>query len=319
MERPVTTVHWGGGTPGVLPPRWLEEVCARLRTGLRITDDTEWAIESPTRLLTPDCVESLLQAGFTRLHVGVQTLDDELRRAIGRQEDAATALRRLADLQKTSCVTTVDVVYGLPQQSRKSLLDTLAILVDMGIPGVSVYQFQQSARNRKFSRRYAEHACDPATAFGLLEACDNYLMSRGYRKNHFTHYALPPDENLYYTYPLRDEDLLGLGASADGVVGSYRYRYALLPDFLRAGQTASAFLGGADDPSLHHGDGRRFRAAIASGCIDAGCFPGWSALISDWFGSGYLRRYSENRYELTAIGVWHIAAMLSTVDTHERT
>jgi oxygen-independent coproporphyrinogen-3 oxidase len=312
--RTVTTVHLGGGTPGTLPFQWLLEICSRLRAKLSISEDTEWAIESPTRLLTPDHVEALRRAGFTRLHVGVQSLDDDVRTIIGRAEDARTVRERLVSLNASTFVTTVDVVYGLPRQSTQSLLETLAALVDVGISGVSLYQFQVSSRNRKFSKRYAQEACDPMRAFELLEAADDYLSAGGYRKNHFTHYALPRDRNLYYTHPIRGEDLLGLGPSGDGVFGSYRYRNGLLPAYLRAESAASALQGGIDDVTMNDGASRRFRAHLASGCFDRREFPRWASLINEWTSQGYLRAHSGDNRELTARGVWRIAEMMSSVE-----
>jgi hypothetical protein len=52
----------------------------------------------------------------------------------------------------------------------------------------------------------------------------NLLRFSGYRKNHYCHYARIKDKNLYYTHARRGEDLLALGASADGVFGGFHYR-----------------------------------------------------------------------------------------------
>ena len=62
--------------------------------------------------------------------------------------------------------------------------------------------------------------------FDSRPAADQLLAHSGYAKNHFAHYARPEDRNLYYNHARRKEDLLGLGPTADGVLGIYHYRHA---------------------------------------------------------------------------------------------
>ena len=81
--RPVSTVHFGGGTPDVIGWDLLEEVVTFLQDKLAVTSETQWAVETAARGIGPSRVEKLRGLGFRRLHVGVQTLQAPLRKNLG--------------------------------------------------------------------------------------------------------------------------------------------------------------------------------------------------------------------------------------------
>jgi hypothetical protein len=84
-RRPVTPIHFGGGTPNCLSPDLFGRIVSQLKACYCTTSDTEWALESTSRLLTKDHLQQLREWGFRRLHCGVQTLEEPLRRRIGRK------------------------------------------------------------------------------------------------------------------------------------------------------------------------------------------------------------------------------------------
>ncbi|MCP4694629.1 MAG: radical SAM protein, partial [Desulfobacterales bacterium] len=88
-RRPVTTVHFGGGTPNCLEPSLFERIVRQCKRCFNITAGTELAIESTGALIAGERLFHLRRLGFTRLHVGVQTLEEPLRHLIGRRETAA--------------------------------------------------------------------------------------------------------------------------------------------------------------------------------------------------------------------------------------
>jgi coproporphyrinogen III oxidase-like Fe-S oxidoreductase len=79
-RRPVSTVHFGGGTPTVLGEKALERLVGLCREHFASGPETEWALESTVSELPADMLALLEELGFTRLHVGVQTLHDECAR-----------------------------------------------------------------------------------------------------------------------------------------------------------------------------------------------------------------------------------------------
>jgi len=231
-DRKVTTVHFGGGTPDGLEPSLFASIVEACRRSFAVTAATEWALESPVRLLDEAHLCRLRQLGFIRIHSGVQTLEESLRRRIGRQDSPGLVLERLVRAMEMGFVVSVDLVYGLPGQTIAGFTQTIRQLTEIGIHGLSLYRFNRSRRN------WEVWECDPYPSgdrlleYVLFHCAEQMLLPLGYKKNHFTHFALAADSNLYYRHAYRGEDLLAFGPTADGILGSYRYRHPELDGFL---------------------------------------------------------------------------------------
>ncbi|WP_310600611.1 radical SAM protein [Desulfobulbus sp.] len=321
---PVTTVHFGGGSPNFLAPELFSSLVVALRSRFGIRQSTEWAVEATARLLSRPHLERLSDLGFSRLHLGVQTLEEPLRRDIGRSEPAAMVLRRLEDCLALGFITTVDLLYGLPGQTATGFFAGIARLVDLGVHGLSLYRFNRSHRNRGFVRRYRDQVdqvnrTDTARDYSLFLAADLELERAGYRKNHFCHYARPEDRNLYYTHARRGEDLLALGATADGVFAGLHYRCPpLTRTLLDPARPHPLFQGSVANPGTD-----RHRAAVAAHLM-TGSVPGHllraaglAEQAAHWHRCGLLRARTDepDLFGLTGSGSWHLCAMLEELKT----
>jgi coproporphyrinogen III oxidase-like Fe-S oxidoreductase len=313
--RKVTTVHFGGGTPNYLEPDILLQLVRGIKSRFRTSDETEWALESTSSMLTAEHIKTLSEWGFTRIHIGVQTLETDVRQHIGRRETAGQVLSKLERLLESGFVVSVDLIYGLPGQTVAGFMDTLEKLVKTGVHGFSLYQLQTGTRNRRFLEKAGVSDRDPLGDYLLLQIADNYLRAKGYQKNHFAHYAYPQDADLYYRHAVRGEDLLALGPTADGVFGTYHYRHGEYHDYLRdTNQNQPGLQGGMFESEIE----QRIRQSVArlmGGRISKGSGGEELAigpLIDSWEGRLLVRRWAKDAdYVLTGNGSWFIADMLS--------
>jgi radical SAM protein with 4Fe4S-binding SPASM domain len=313
--RPITTVHFGGGTPGHLEHSDFDEVVGRLRGALSVQPDTEWAIESTSRLLTAGELARLCRLGFRRLHVGVQTLEDGVRQRIGRQGDAQTVVARLRAAAACEMIVTVDLIYGLPGQTVSGWMETVRRLVESGIHGVSLYQLQRSGRNRRFLERSGRTSSETSREFVLFAGAEQLLLRAGFGKNHFAHFARGADQNLYYRHLCRGEDLLALGPRADGVFGDYHYRHVDLAQY-RADVDGSWLEGGIRETAAEM-QLRPVMTQLLSGAIVGGALQaiGAEELVDGWLDHGLLRRCAQaDAYELTASGSWFVREMMLDIE-----
>jgi oxygen-independent coproporphyrinogen-3 oxidase len=316
-SRPVTTVHFGGGTPNALDEGCLAAIVCECRDRFAVMEATEWAIETTAGLLTDSELFRLQKLGFSRLHVGVQTLDERLRRRLGRQTPVATVIERLRRAKAAGFVTSVDVIYGLPEQDACSLLNTLGALIASGIHGVSLYRLNLSQKNLRILKAFPGFRPSPLCDYLLLQCAEQRLIAAGYSKNHFVHYALPPDDDLYFRHAFRGEDLIGLGASASGNIGRLEYRCVEYPSYLAESWGRPAIEGTVlASPrtealaSLHATMmcGQPDRAlAYAMHCDD---------LFDEWLSCGLVRPLSAESHVLTAVGSWLLSKMLREVMVH---
>ena len=134
------TIYFGGGTPSVLPMDCIEHIVATLKACSFWQEPAEATIEVNPGTADLLKLKRLRAAGFDRMSFGVQSLQDEELRTIGRIHSASEALQaiemaKLAGFKRISC----DLIYGLPGQSLASLEDTVGRLIKTGIEHMSIY------------------------------------------------------------------------------------------------------------------------------------------------------------------------------------
>lgn len=309
-RRPVTTVHLGGGTPHALPAPGLERVVRAVAGTFAADERTEWAVETNCRCLDDEHVAQLVQLGFTRIHVGVQSLQPRLRSLLGRRDSPDVAMGRMGACLHRGLIVSVDMLYGLPGQSAAELLDDLRRLAGLGIHGVSLYRLNHGRHNDRFMVRHglANRGPDRLYAdYRMFMEAGSLLASRGYCKNHFTHFAREADRNLYARHALRGEDLLALGATADGVFGDYYYRNSELPDYLASGDGRLPLQGGGHFTGAER-RARRLVTELMSGAVRGDELDEASArFVARHAAAGLLCRDETTRtWKLTDTGSWFI-------------
>jgi coproporphyrinogen III oxidase-like Fe-S oxidoreductase len=317
-ERPVSTVHLGGGTPTFLDGREFSQLTRDLRRAFNTSDRTEWALESTTAALTDDKLALLNALGFTRLHIGIQSLQDEVRTRINRRELSGVVLEKITRAVALGWVVSVDLIAGLPGQSLAGLLGDIRALEAVGIEGFSVYELQLSNRNRSFAERSELMERPRLFNYLLMQAAFRELARLGYAPTLFNHFARGRDTDLYFTFPERGEDCLALGTIADGVFGDYHYRHPEYSAYARALNDVSPGLqGGLRRSELEN---RLFplETALLSGSIQAALFakvlgvPEADRLFHRWRESALIADTSDHAHmRLTANGSWFAGAMMA--------
>lgn len=315
--RDVSTVHFGGGTPNFLPMENLLNITGKLRENLAIHEETEFALESTGSMLTDAHLSELLDSGITRLHVGIQTLNDSIRKKLGRKETAREILKRLVSALNKGFTVSIDLIFGLPGQRIDSVMETLSLLTSTGIHGVSLYHLNISDRNRKFFENLEGFRRDLLHDYILFQTADQYLIHKGYRKNHFVHYALEQDKNLYYNHVRRGEDLLALGPTADGFFDDYFYIHKWTDEYLAHDDSLNPPIGGGGYISDAERSLRSLKSQLLCSAVSQASIPSehMHTLFKQWVSAGLLQN-ENGTYHLTGTGSWFIDRMASDLIKH---
>ncbi len=134
------TAYVGGGTPTLLGAEALGGLVSKVRDACpRLAELT---CEANPDSLSDDVLRALYDSGATRLSIGVQSLDDEELRALGRLHDAQTARERVAAAVASGLDVSVDLMCAIPHQSDHSWRATLDGALALGVGHVSVYPLQ---------------------------------------------------------------------------------------------------------------------------------------------------------------------------------
>jgi oxygen-independent coproporphyrinogen-3 oxidase len=236
--QPPTTVHFGGGTPLYLGvPRFAALVHA-LQDAFGNAPDCEWAIETTTSSLDEDTVDGLVDLGFSRIHLGIQTLDDPTRVRIGRHETGAKAIERIRALEARGLFTSVDLIIGFDGVDRAVVEDDLRRLYDAGVRMFSICELRERGTIRLGVHDLVERAGRNHAIWRMIW---DFMASVDLAPIHLGQFGRAQGDNLYFTHPARGESCAAIGPYAHGSAGDMYYGNRLLPDYyeaLRAGRSA---------------------------------------------------------------------------------
>ena len=180
-KQEVDSIYLGGGTPTVLEPAELERMFAAVRAKFRVRPDAEITVECAPGTLTPPMLESLLRCGVNRVSLGVQSFVDQEAASVGRLHTRAIVFDDLARLRSAGIRNiSIDLIAGLPHQTRESWEYSLAETIATGVPHVSVYMLEVDEESRlgreliAGGTRYHAHIVpdDDATADFYVQACE---------------------------------------------------------------------------------------------------------------------------------------------------
>jgi len=318
-ERQVSTVHFGGGTPLFIGAKAFGHIVEAISVSLNAGPAVEWALETTSSALDEPGLDLLEQMGFTRIHVGVQSLADPLRLLLKRSEPAQVVLEKIRRTINRKQVVSVDLIYGLPQQTPESLIEDMRVLAANGVDGFSLYPLQISSRNRAILKDYGSQGKNLLHEYFMLQAAEQVLRELGYRKTLFNHYAREKDTNLYFTFPERGEDCLALGTIADGVFGSYHYRHPEYREYLSGVSDSFPGLQGGLRRSAQEDRLQPLEVLILSGRLRKEDFDRTlglqrtAALFQQWLEAALIHPAQGGEYLLTASGSWFAGAMMEQI------
>ena len=119
-------LHWGGGTPTILPPALIHRLAAAIRVVFEPTQDWEFSVEIDPTLVDRDKIAALAEEGMNRASIGIQDFDPLVQEAIGRLQPYEVTRACVEDLRAAGITSlNADLVYGLPHQDAARMQDTL--------------------------------------------------------------------------------------------------------------------------------------------------------------------------------------------------
>jgi oxygen-independent coproporphyrinogen-3 oxidase len=149
LPRTVDTVFLGGGTPSLLAPELIAELFGAVRNKFELTPDAEITVECAPGQIAPGTLEGLAAAGVNRVSLGVQSFIDGEAASSGRLHKRETVLEDLRRLRSAGIANlNVDLIAGLAGQTFASWEESLAVLVDCGVPHASVYMLEVDEDSR---------------------------------------------------------------------------------------------------------------------------------------------------------------------------
>lgn len=233
--RPVVQLHFGGGTPNFLTPAQIADCVAELRSQFSFSTDgtMDFSIELDPRFVTPADIGELARVGFNRASLGVQDFDPKVQKAVNRVQSVDETLAIVAACRDHGMRSVnIDLIYGLPKQTRAGFERTLDIVVGARPDRIAVYSYAHLPQLFKPQQRIAaDDLPAPEEKLALLQCAIERLVAAGYVYIGMDHFALPDDDlaraqergglhrNFMGYTTHAESDLLGFGVSAISHIG----------------------------------------------------------------------------------------------------
>ncbi|MBS1902938.1 MAG: oxygen-independent coproporphyrinogen III oxidase [Bacteroidetes bacterium] len=229
----IIQLHWGGGTPTHLTPTEIRTLGQKLHKHFTFSPDAEISVEIDPREIGEDHIRALADVGFRRASIGVQDIDEKVQEAINRIQPEELTREVIGWCRKNGFESiNVDLIYGLPYQSRASFNATVEKVLTFEPDRLALYNFAYVPW-LKPHQKLIQIDTLPQTDEKLLLFADatTRFMEAGYDYIGMDHFAKPNDElalarkdgtlqRNFQGYSTRaGRDLVGLGMSAISHIG----------------------------------------------------------------------------------------------------
>jgi oxygen-independent coproporphyrinogen-3 oxidase len=217
--RELASIFLGGGTPSLMDPAWAGEMIAAARRLWSPAADLEVTLEANPTDAEAARFAAFAEAGVNRLSLGLQSLDDDALTFLGRNHDAATAIRATQAAARAFPRLSIDMIYARPGQTPLAWADELAAAVALGAEHVSPYQLTIEAGTAfdRAVRRGTFAPPDADTGAELFDTTQAVLQAAGFDayevSNHARGEAARSRHNLIYW---QGHDYVGVGPGAHG-------------------------------------------------------------------------------------------------------
>jgi putative oxygen-independent coproporphyrinogen III oxidase len=212
------SIFFGGGTPSLMPPATVAALLDAAARRWRFAPDIEITLEANPSSVEAARFADLAQAGVNRVSLGLQALDDEALRFLGRLHDAAEGLAALEVAQAAFARVSFDLIYARPGQTAAAWERELARALGLGTEHLSLYQLTIEPGTR-FATLAREGRLEPlgndpaADLFALTRAIATAARRPPYE---VSNHAAPGAESRHNLAYWRYRGYCGIGPGAHG-------------------------------------------------------------------------------------------------------
>jgi putative oxygen-independent coproporphyrinogen III oxidase len=231
LEPTVDSIYFGGGTPTLLTLEQLDRIFVTIRQNFDVRPDAEITLECAPGTLSADIVECLVQNKVNRVSLGVQSFVDQEARSVGRLHTRAVVLDDISHLRSAGIGNiNVDLIAGLPHQTRYSWEQSLNDLIATGVPHASVYMLEVDEDSRlgreliAGGQKYHAHFVpDEDLTADMYEVACERLNAAGIWQYEISNFAQPEFESQHNLKYWTRQPYLGFGVDAHSMLLAGRF------------------------------------------------------------------------------------------------
>jgi putative oxygen-independent coproporphyrinogen III oxidase len=244
---PVDTIYLGGGTPSLLPPEELKKLFFNLKTEFPTVPKPEITVECAPGTLSDAVIQAMVTRGVNRVSLGVQSFVDQEAASVARLHTREKTLNDIERLRKAGITNiNVDLIAGLPHQTRESWRYSIDEVIASGVPHVSVYMLEvdeDSRLGRELiaggTKYHAHFVPDDDLTAELYETACARLNTAGIQQYEISNFAREDFESRHNLKYWTRQPYLGFGVDAHSMLPASEPLRAQGVDAIRLATTDS--------------------------------------------------------------------------------
>ena len=213
-DRHIKSIFFGGGTPSLIHPQNIEQMINKIDNLWGISSDVEISLEANPNTHKSNLFADLKNAGINRLSLGIQALDDNRLRFLGRSHNLSQAYTSIEDMQYHFDNNSIDIMYALPQDTLSYWQETLQKIISFDLKHISLYQLTIEEGTKFYQQGIKPVSQDLAAE--LYSLSETYLADCGYYKYEVSNYAKQGYASVHNQVYWQGGDYIGIGKSAHG-------------------------------------------------------------------------------------------------------
>lgn len=223
---PISTLFFGGGTPSLLPPEWVERILDTVAKHFSMEKVQEITMEYNPKTGNLNWMKAYLQLGVNRISLGVQSFSEELLGILGRVHTAKEAIETVYMLREAGFTNlNLDLIFGIPHQTMAHFQKTMETTLSLSPEHISLYALTLRPNTPLANKIKREKWILPEedTLCAMYEWAVSELESAGYEHYEISNFARPGFRCQHNEEYWNRTPYLGFGPSAHSFIGSRRF------------------------------------------------------------------------------------------------
>lgn len=194
-SRPVTQIHWGGGTPNAVSLDLIAQVMNLVREHFTFAEGADIAMECNPAHLTLKQMDELAEMGFNRISIGIQDFNLKVLEIINRRPSKLPVKEVVDYLKSKNIHVNLDFVYGLPGQTTESFGATIREAVEIAPHRIVTFSYAHVPWVKSAMKKLEEHGLPDANSkLAMFDSAYQIMIEGGYVPIGLDHFAKPEDD-----------------------------------------------------------------------------------------------------------------------------
>ena len=235
-DRFLTSIYFGGGTPSLMEPDYLDEIITSIKNNFNISDSAELTMETNPGTVDKEKLKEFKDAGINRVSIGIQSFHEDELKFLTRVHNSETAKNTVIDAANIGFDNiSIDLIFNLPGQTKEKWLSNLKQAIKLPIKHLSAYSLilergtilNKMVLDGKVVLQNDDYDAD------LYETTVEFLTANGFSQYEVSNFTKPVYEcvhnNIYWHY----KDYIGFGTSAHSFINNKRWwNYSSLKKYI---------------------------------------------------------------------------------------